>query len=268
MASRPAWIARTPGVVTPNIVTATSGASPRSPSTANWTIPAIAFAALASTRRETRLSPATSVTGWTSVRSDVPTNDRTSPDASVDTSSLGTPTGSERSTSETTVEPPLPPRPMTPSTRPAIEPLAHDGRGAAAHRGQGDRPRVAPLPCKAKIRQGHPGCPCDLGGRHIRVERRVPQHTHVDHRHGHARFEQPVPHERVLPPLRVQGSHQDDAGPDRLRHRRDLAIAQPPGACPCQRPAGFIRNGSALNSRTTPETARSTGSRSMEDAPR
>jgi hypothetical protein len=65
----------THGVVTPNIVAPTSGASPASssPGPRAPAIPAIAAAALPSTRREIRFNPARSTTGYISVTSDSPT---------------------------------------------------------------------------------------------------------------------------------------------------------------------------------------------------
>jgi hypothetical protein len=72
-ASRLSCTRLTQGVVTPNIVAATIGTSRTSSSTATPTIPAIAPAAPAITRREMRLSPAMSTTGYMSVISDVPT---------------------------------------------------------------------------------------------------------------------------------------------------------------------------------------------------
>ena len=57
-----------------------------------------------------------------------------SPEVIVETSSLGTPIGSERRTADTMADPPLPPRPMTPSQRPSARQRGHERRGTAGHR--------------------------------------------------------------------------------------------------------------------------------------
>ena len=65
------------GVVTPNMVTATTGlcsaGTAASRSSYAWAIPAIAAAALANTWDETELMPATSTTEYMSVASTSPT---------------------------------------------------------------------------------------------------------------------------------------------------------------------------------------------------
>ena len=79
-------------------------------------MPAIACAALASTCREMRFSPDTSTTGYSIMMSALPTKARTSPDASVHTSSLGQPTGNACSAGESSAAAPEPPAPITPPT--------------------------------------------------------------------------------------------------------------------------------------------------------
>ena len=78
-------------------------------------MPAMAWAALPSTTRLIRLSPDTSVTEYIMAMSLAPTNGLTSPAASVETISLGTPTGSARMPLVTMEVPPPPPRPMIPA---------------------------------------------------------------------------------------------------------------------------------------------------------
>jgi hypothetical protein len=81
--------------VTPNIVAPTSGFASSS-GTAPLTIPNIAPAAFAMIRADTRLTPAMSTTEYIIVTSTAPTYGRVSPDATVETRSFGTPTGSAR----------------------------------------------------------------------------------------------------------------------------------------------------------------------------
>src|SRR6188472_101759 len=101
----------TKGVVTPNIVSPIGGRS--SP------LVGIALAALPSTCREMRLRPATSVTEYIMAMSEGPTYGATFDDATVDTISLGTPTGSARIAGVTSAVPPDPPAPMMPESSPA-----------------------------------------------------------------------------------------------------------------------------------------------------
>src|SRR5581483_12336463 len=91
------------------------------PDCAAWTawaatMPAMAAAALPSTSREIRLIPATSTTEYMTQTSLAPTYGDTSPDAMVDTRSLGSPTGSPAMTCAAIDEPPEPPAASTPPT--------------------------------------------------------------------------------------------------------------------------------------------------------
>ena len=80
-------------------------------------MPAIAAAAFARIRAETWLIPAMSTTEYVIVTSTAPTYGRVSPEASVETISFGTPTGSARIARVAIAEPPEPP-----SARIAVEP--------------------------------------------------------------------------------------------------------------------------------------------------
>ncbi len=82
-------------------------------------MPAIAWAALPSTRRETALRPATSTTGYIIRMSLVPTYGATFPLAIVETMTLGSPIGSARIAGVIRAVLPLPPMPITPANRPA-----------------------------------------------------------------------------------------------------------------------------------------------------
>src|SRR6185437_15543164 len=110
-------------------------------------MPAMAAAALPSTRREIRLMPATSTTEYMMQTSLAPTYGDTSPEAIVDTRSLGKPIGSAAKTCAAIDEPPEPPAARTPSARPcaarsAITAAAASGRaqpGAACPGRRRDR---------------------------------------------------------------------------------------------------------------------------------
>ena len=104
----------THGVVTPNIVSPSAGLSWAS-GTGAAMAPPRACAALDSTRRLMRLSPATSVTEYMSVRSTEPTYGATFPEATVDTTIFGTPTGRRCSAGVTRAVPPDPPSASTPA---------------------------------------------------------------------------------------------------------------------------------------------------------
>src|SRR5262245_31714102 len=82
-------------------------------------MPATAAAALAMMRAEIWLTPATSTTEYIIVMSTAPTYGRVSPEATVETTSLGTPTGSCCIAYVTSAVPPVPPIPTTASSRPS-----------------------------------------------------------------------------------------------------------------------------------------------------
>ena len=82
-------------------------------------IPAIAAAALAMIRADTLFTPEMSTTEYIIVTSTAPTYGRVSPDATVETSSFGTPTGSARIARAAIHEPPEPPSARMPSSRPS-----------------------------------------------------------------------------------------------------------------------------------------------------
>lgn len=77
-------------------------------------MPQIAPAALARIRRDSGLSPAMSSTEYIMVTSLTPTYGAVSPEAMVETMSLGTPTGSRRIAAVARAVPPPPPSPNTP----------------------------------------------------------------------------------------------------------------------------------------------------------
>ena len=104
--------------MTPNIVAPTSGFS-ESSGTVDPTIPEIAPAAFAMILADTRLTPEMSTTEYIIVTSTAPTYGRVSPDATVETSSFGTPTGSARIARAAIDEPPEPPSARMPSSRPS-----------------------------------------------------------------------------------------------------------------------------------------------------
>ena len=83
-------------------------------------------------RAETRLTPEMSTTEYIIVTSTAPTYGRVSPDATVETSSFGTPTGSARIAWAAIDEPPEPPSARIPSRRPSRVQAADDCLGARA----------------------------------------------------------------------------------------------------------------------------------------
>src|SRR4051812_47338531 len=96
-----------------------SGRSPPSCGTRACAIPAIAPAAFVRIWAEIWLMPAMSTTEYIIVTSTAPTYGRVSPDASVETISLGTPTGRSRIACAAIDELPEPPTAATPSSRPS-----------------------------------------------------------------------------------------------------------------------------------------------------
>ena len=82
-------------------------------------MPPIAAAAFARIRAEIELIPARSTTEYIIVTSTAPTYGRVSPEATVDTNSFGTPTGSDCIAVAAIAVPPEPPIARIPSKRPA-----------------------------------------------------------------------------------------------------------------------------------------------------
>ena len=104
-------------------------------------MPAIAPAAFAMIRAETRLTPAMSTTEYIIVTSTAPTYGRVSPDATVETSSLGTPTGSAR-IARVAIDDAAGPAQREDPVEPPVGVQAEDDRlGARAHR----------LDCRASV---------------------------------------------------------------------------------------------------------------------
>ena len=154
-------------------------------------------------RADTRLTPAMSTTEYIIVTSTAPTYGRVSPDATVETISFGTPTGSARIAArrdrraaraaerEDAVEPALGVQLRArPARRPAAIAVTAAPRSpaAASSRDVRARPRRARCPARA--------------------DRLV--HAGVDDEHVDAVLEQPVAEERVLDALRVERAEQDD----------------------------------------------------------
>ena len=161
-------------------------------------------------RAEIWLMPATSTTEYIIVMSMAPTYGRVSPDATVDTTSFGTPTGSCCIAWVTSEVPPVPPMPTMPSSRPsAVQPLDDLGR-APAHR-LDRRPAV---PGGHELPDLGSGRLRDLLPRDIGIRCRLPEHPRVDEDHVDPVLPQAIAEECVLRPLGVQGADRHDA-----RHR-------------------------------------------------
>jgi hypothetical protein len=103
-------------------------------------------------------------------------------------------------------------------------------------------PRGGALALEAEGRQLFASETSDLGRRDVGRERRLAEYADVDDDRLDAQLAQPLPDEGVLAALRVEGADENDGR--------------------------YLRTGSALNALTTSATARSTGSRSIDDAPR
>ena len=135
-------------------------------------MPAIAAAALARIRPEMELTPATSATEAISVRSVAPMYSVVSPAATVDTMSLGTPTGSARIAAVAIAVLPLPPAASTPLQRPSARsrrtsaaaasaiavtaaprsrPSASAARSTPASAATASRPISGSAPCGSKV---------------------------------------------------------------------------------------------------------------------
>jgi hypothetical protein len=103
-------------------------------------------------------------------------------------------------------------------------------------------PRVGALALEAERLQRFSPETGDLGSRDVRRERGLTEHADVDDERLDTQLTQPLPDESVLAALRVEGADEYDSR--------------------------YVRTGSDLNARTTAATARSTGSRSIDEAPR
>ena len=197
-------------------------------------MPAIAPAAFERMRADTWLMPAMSTTEYIIVTSTAPTYGRVSPEASVETISFGTPTGSSRMACVAIEEPPEPPRASDPvETSLGVEPF-HDRRRPPCHRLDG-RPAV---PLGGECRDVGAGGRRDLlhaprprrsTARRGRRRRRAGRRSRA-----RARGRQ----EGVLLPLRVQSPDEDDgrhevggagrmrSGPYTLPGKHSLHIAR------------------------------------------
>ena len=216
----------THGVVTPNIVAATSGFA-SSGGTVAWTIPAIAPAALAMIRAEIRLTPEMSTTEYIIVTSTAPTYGRVSPEASVETISFGTPDrerahrarrdrrAARAAEGEHALEPPL-----------LVQPQ-HDGLGAGAHR----LDRGAAVAAARELGHVGAGRARDLVAVDVGRDPDRLVHAGVDHERLDALREQAVAEERVLGALRVERPEQRDGhsptpSPPAARRRGTAAAAR------------------------------------------
>jgi hypothetical protein len=117
-----------------------------------------------------------------------------------------------------------------------------DDRGAAGHGCQRDRTRVGALAGEAQLLQLCAAEARDLRGGDVRLERRLAEDADVDDDGLHSRLGEAVAHERELASFCVEGADEDDGG--------------------------YARTGSDFSARTISVTARSTGSRSIDEAPR
>ena len=193
--------------MTPNIVAATSGFAVERRARCASAMPAIAPAAFAMIRAETRLTPEMSTTEYIIVTSTAPTYGRVSPEATVETISFGTPTGSARiarggdrraaraAEREDPVEPPV-----------RVEPR-DDLLGAARHR---RRPPRRGRPRAASSATSAPPARATSSARDVGLEADRLVDARVDDQHVDAVLEQPVAQERVLDALRVERAEQDD----------------------------------------------------------
>ena len=180
-------------------------------------MPASAWAALASTRSEMRLMPATSVTEYIMQMSEGPTYGFTSPEATVETMTLGTPIGRPRMARVASAVPPEPPAEMRPprSRRPRHELL--EGHRHLADRGATvageDRALALRVMPRDLSRMDHRGRRL-AGGRQIHGDR------------AQAELVQAVPQEEQLAALGVEGAR-DVGGPSDGGGHRELD--DPPG---------------------------------------
>ena len=159
--------------------------------------PAIAPAALARIRAEIRLMPAMSTTEYIIVTSLAPTYGRVSPEATVETISFGTPTGSARIACVAIDVPPEPPSASDPVEPPLGVQPAHDLGRAARHRVDGGA-AVARGGERGDVGAGRGG---DLLARDVRLGQRLAQDAGVDEHDVDAVLAQPVAQERVLAPF-------------------------------------------------------------------
>ena len=171
-------------------------------------MPAIAPAAFAMIRAETRLTPEMSTTEYIIVTSTAPTYGRVSPEATVETSSFGTPTGSARIACAAIDEPPEPP-----SARIAVEPAL----GVETRTTTASAPAPIAVDCRAAIARARRARLCPRRparatslAAHVGHEPDRLVHAGVDDDDVDAVLEQPVAQERVLDALRVERADQDD----------------------------------------------------------
>ncbi len=169
-------------------------------------MPARARAALAMIRAEIRLIPATSTTEYIIVTSTVPTYGLVSPDATVETISFGTPTGSARIAFVAIVVPPVPPSAADRVDSAFGVESPHDLRRAAGHRLDRRGP-IASVGERLHVRPRRRG---DLLAGDVGLGEGLAQDARVDEQHVHAVLPDAVAQERVLVTLRVQRADQDD----------------------------------------------------------
>ena len=185
-------------------------------------MPAIAAAALAMIRAETRLTPEMSTTEYIIVTSTAPTYGRVSPEASVETISFGTPTGSARIARVAIDEPPEPP-----SARIAVEPpsacrprTTASAPAAIASTAAPRSPRARELGDVGSARAR------DLASRDVGREADRLVDAGVDDQHLDAVLEQPVAQEGVLDALRVERPERGRPSPS-YAHARSASGSTP-----------------------------------------
>ena len=176
-------------------------------------------AALARIMAEIRLIPAMSTTEYIIVTSVEPTYELVSPEATVETISFGTPTGSRRIASVASAVPPVPPSAPIASNRPSA--CSRDTISAA--------PR--PIASIAAARSPAAASTCTSAPAAAATSWRVtsgsvsgsPRIPRVDEQHIHAARRDPVAQKRVLAALRVQRPDRTTVG----RRSRASLVAAP-----------------------------------------
>ena len=158
-------------------------------------------------RAETRLTPAMSTTEYIIVTSTAPTYGRVSPDATVETISFGTPTGSARIARVAIDEPPEPPSARMPSSRPCGVQLA----GRPPRRLRPSPSTAAPRsPAAASSATSAPAARATSSRLDVGLDADRLVDAGVDDQHVDAVLEQPLAQERVLVALRVERAEEDD----------------------------------------------------------
>ena len=141
--------------------------------------PAIMAAAFVMIRAEIRLIPAMSTTEYIIAMSTEPMYGRVSPDATVETSSFGTPTGSARMAWAMIVELPEPPSPRMPSSLPSACSRSTTSAAPRSHRVD----RRAAVVGRDERGDLHPGGRGDLVAADVRRRERLAEDAGVEQQH-------------------------------------------------------------------------------------